>query len=94
MSLNTEVAESPMLIKPTPTLTSLTRRGRKPKYNNDFERKEAKRIQNKAYRERKKEELIELRRKAAHLSLVDTLVNAIDHVVEPSAEGRHPLSAE
>ena len=71
MSLNTEVAESP-----TPT-----RRGRKPKYNNDFERKEAKRIQNKAYRERKKEELIELRRKAA--SAATMLVNAIDHVVEP-----------
>ena len=73
MSLNTEVAESPIP----------TRRGRKPKYNNDEERKEAKRVQNKAYRERKKEELIELRRKAAHLSLADTLVSAIDHVVEP-----------
>ena len=74
MSLNTEVAESPT---PAPT----AKRGRKPKYNNDFERKEAKRIQNKAYRERKKEELIELRRKAA--SAATMLVNAIDHVVEP-----------
>ena len=47
---------------PTPILM---KRGRKPKYANDAERKEAKRIQNKAYRERKKHELVVLRRLAS-----------------------------
>lgn len=41
------------------------KRGRKPKYATDEERKAAKRIQNKAYRERKKQELIMLRKLAS-----------------------------
>ena len=63
----------------TPTILK-PKRGRKPKYNNDVERKEAKRLQNKAYRDRKKEELIELRRKAAYAlapaAAVEMLANA------------------
>lgn len=40
------------------------KRGRKAKYSTEEERKEARRIQQKAYRERKRNELIDLRRKA------------------------------
>lgn len=43
------------------------KRGRKPKYTTEEERKAAKRAQNRAYRERKKQELIELRRLNAQL---------------------------
>ena len=59
------------------------KRGRKPKYSNDFERKEAKRIQNKAYRERKKLELIELRRTAAVAKLLTDSVDNISPEPEP-----------
>jgi hypothetical protein len=37
-------------------------RGRRPKYNTDEERREAKKIQNKRYRMKKHEELVALRR--------------------------------
>ena len=41
-----------------------SKRGRKLKYTTDEERKEARRKQQKEYRDRKRNELIELRRKA------------------------------
>ena len=46
-------------ITETPVVTK-SKRGRKPKYATDEERKEAKRLQNKAYRERKKQLVIHL----------------------------------
>ena len=72
------------------------KRGRKPKYTTDEERKEAKRIQNKAYRERKKQELIQLRRLAAlhkereqkeeYENDVNKLVKNVDHTSESDGE--------
>ena len=76
--------------------TKVAKRGRKPKYTTDEERKEAKRIQNKAYRERKKQELIQLRRLAAlhkekeqeetYENDVNKLVNNVDHTSESDGE--------
>ena len=48
--------------------TTVVKRGRKPKYFNDEERRIAKREQNRKYRERKREELIALRRLTANMS--------------------------
>ena len=76
--------------------TKVAKRGRKPKYTTDEERKEAKRIQNKAYRERKKQELIQLRRLAAlhkekeqeetYENDVNKLVKNVDHTSESDGE--------
>jgi hypothetical protein len=76
--------------------TKVVKRGRNPKYTTDEERKEAKRIQNKAYRERKKQELIQLRRLAAlhkereqkeeYENDVNKLVKNVDHTSESDGE--------
>ena len=69
--------------------STIKKRGRKPKYNTDEERREAKRLQNKAYRERKKQELIELRRlqnkqnienniKNENHEIVKNIINSVD----------------
>lgn len=47
-------------------------KGRKPKYNSDDERKEARREQNKLYRERKRKELEDLRRAEAKRTEVES----------------------
>lgn len=47
-------------------------RGRKPKYNTEEERREAKRQQNKRYRTKKHEELIALRRAVNKLNESET----------------------
>lgn len=74
----------------------VVKRCRKPKYTTDEERKEAKRIQNKAYRERKKQELIQLRRLAAlhkereqkeeYENDVNKLVKNVDQSTESDGE--------
>jgi hypothetical protein len=46
-------------------------KGRKPKYASEDERKEARREQNKLYRERKRKELEELRRTQAKVAPID-----------------------
>lgn len=45
-----------------PTKPTQNKPGRKRKYHTEEERKEARRLQNKAYRERKQKALIEMRR--------------------------------
>ena len=82
-------------ITETPVVTK-SKRGRKPKYATDEERKEAKRLQNKAYRERKKQELIQLRRLAAlhkereqkeeYENDVNKLVKNVDQSTESDGE--------
>ena len=52
--------------EPEGELTAQPRRGRKLKYESDDARRAARRLQNRAYRERKKQELINLRRAAAN----------------------------
>ena len=48
------------------------KRGRKTKYQTDEERRAARREQNRNYRERKKQELVTLRRSAAKADLTET----------------------
>ena len=77
------------VIESTIKESTIKKRGRKPKYNTDEERREAKRLQNKAYRERKKQELIELRRlqnkqnienniKNENHEIVKNIINSVD----------------
>ena len=74
---------SETIINESPMETSYQKkRGRKPKYNTDEERREAKRLQNKAYRERKKQELIELRRLQNKQNIENQLNNENHQIVK------------
>ena len=62
---NAEVIEAATETTETTETTNPVKRGRKVKYESDDARRAARREQNRAYRERKKQELINLRRAAA-----------------------------
>ena len=61
------------------------KRGRKLKYESDEERRQARRLQNKQYRERKKQELINLRRAAVKATDESSQVDAVA-LDEPSTD--------
>ena len=67
-----------------PTKPIPAKRGRKPKYFNEVDRRNAKREQNRQYRDRKREELIALRRLAASDKVNDPIIKDDDVLSEGS----------
>ena len=66
-------------------VSSPAKRGRKLKYESDDERRQARRLQNRQYRERKKQELINLRRAAVKATDESSQVDAVA-LDEPSTD--------
>ncbi len=86
LAASVECPEEVAIKEQTEPVSSPAKRGRKLKYESDDERRQARRLQNRQYRERKKQELINLRRAAVKATDESSQVDAVP--VEPSTDAQ------